>query len=90
MTNSGILKKPVKATGKDLGHLSVGFGVIRELLHRRSWGRAMKVLPRSWGSQGGAVGQGWMHSTGWGLPRQLKNGMDKVTLIWGKSLPVTT
>lgn len=77
------------ATGKDLGLLSVGFAVVRELLHRRSWGRAVKVMPRSWGTQGRAGRQEWMHSTGWGLPRQLRKGMDKVTLIWEKSLPVT-
>lgn len=70
MTKFGVLGKPGKATGKDLGLLSAGFGVARELLHRTSWAEVQGDAQELWHT-GGGTGQGWTHSTGGGLPRQL-------------------
>lgn len=66
MTEFGILRKHGKATGKHLGLPSVGFGVVKQLLHRTSWGRAMKVMCSSCGTQGGGTEAGMdaQHWTG--------------------------
>lgn len=74
MTEFGILRKPGKATGKDLGLPSVGFGVVKQWLPRTSWGRATKVMSSSCGTQQGGTEAG-MDAQHWiGLAKTAEKG----------------